>query len=71
MSDFLRGDPADKDLRATPKKYGKKEVIGKIVEKNGKFEYVHVDGSEFDRHKKLDLGKTIRVNWIGGCEHSG
>lgn len=61
----LQGMPASKDMRATPKNYGKRQVIGVI--RNGK--YINPETGEPIVIKKHKIVRTcLRVNKIGGKE---
>ena len=65
------GMPASKDMRATPKNYGKRKVVGVI--RDGKYVDA-VTGKPIKLSKKLlkDIKsrefKTIHINKIGGIE---
>jgi hypothetical protein len=70
MSKFpkdLRGMPADKDLRQTPKNWGKRKIVGVI--RNGK--YVNpATGEEIKiSNKKIDIDR-VYIAELGGIEYS-
>jgi len=62
----MRGMPASHDMRATPKNYGKRTIVGVI--RNGK--YVNPDTNEpiVISNKKLKKAMKVRINKIGGIE---
>ena len=62
----LRGTRSGKDLRATPKNYGNRKVVGVI--RDGKYVNPHTNEPIVIQKNKKIKNQKIRINRIGGVE---